>query len=67
MQWRPEFDPGLGVCPGEGNGNPLQYLFLPGEFKGQRSLEGYSQWGHKELDTTENEHGINKLFSIFFI
>ena len=25
--------------------------FLPGEF--QRSLRGYSPWGHKELDTTE--------------
>ena len=28
-------------------------VFLPGEFQGQRSLEGYSPWGHKELDTTE--------------
>ena len=27
--------------------------FLPGEFHGQRSLEGYSPWGHKEWDTTE--------------
>ena len=27
--------------------------FLPGESCGQRSLEGYSLWGHKELDTTE--------------
>ena len=24
-----------------------------GEFHGQRSLEGYSPWGHKESDTTE--------------
>ena len=28
-------------------------VFLPGEFHGQRSLEGYSPWGHKDLDTTE--------------
>ena len=28
-------------------------VFLPGEFQGQRSLEGYSPWGHKELDRTE--------------
>ena len=28
-------------------------LFLPGESHGQRSLEGYSQWGHKESDRTE--------------
>ena len=28
-------------------------VFLPGEFHGQRSLAGYSPWGHKELDVTE--------------
>ena len=28
-------------------------LFLPGEFHGQRSLAGYSSWGCKESDTTE--------------
>ena len=28
-------------------------VFLPGEFQGQRSLVGYSQWGPKEIDTTE--------------
>ena len=28
-------------------------IFWPGEFQGQRSLAGYSQWGLKELDTTE--------------
>ena len=27
-------------------------VFLPGESHGQRSLRGYSPWGHKELDTT---------------
>ena len=26
---------------------------LPGEFHGQRSLEGYSPWGHKESDMSE--------------
>ena len=26
---------------------------LPGESHGQRSLAGYSPWGHKESDTTE--------------
>ena len=26
--------------------------FLPGESHGQRSLVGYSPWGHKEADTT---------------
>ena len=28
-------------------------VFLPGEFYGQRSLAGYSPYGHKELDMTE--------------
>ena len=28
-------------------------IFLPGEFHGQGSLEGYSSWDHKESDTTE--------------
>ena len=28
-------------------------VFLPREFHGQRSLAGYSTWGPKELDTTE--------------
>ena len=28
-------------------------VFLPEEFHGQRSLTGYSPWGHKESDTTK--------------
>ena len=28
-------------------------VFWPGEFHGQRSLPGYSQWGRKESDMTE--------------
>ena len=27
-------------------------VFLQGEFHGQRSLVGYSPWGHKKLDMT---------------
>ena len=27
-------------------------IFMPEEFHGQRSLEGYSPWGHKQSDTT---------------
>ena len=42
--------PGLGRSPREGNSNTV---FLLGEFHGQRSLAGYSPWGHKELDRTE--------------
>ena len=42
--------PELGRFPGGGHGKPLRY---PGESHGQRSLVGYSPWGHKESDTTE--------------
>ena len=34
-------------------------VFLPGEFHGQRSLEGYSPWGHKESDMTERLNWLN--------
>ena len=44
--------PGLGRPPGGGHGNPLQYSCLENPH-GQRSLAGYSPWGHKELDMTE--------------
>ena len=44
--------PGLGRSPGEGHDNPLPYSFLK-KSHGQRSLESYSSWDHKELDTTE--------------
>ena len=31
-------------------------VFLTGKFHAQRSLAGYSPWGHKELDMTESTH-----------
>ena len=37
--------------PLEGEWQPTP--FLPWKFHGQRSLEGSSPWGHKELDMTE--------------
>ena len=43
--------PRLGRPPGEGHGNPLQYSCLENS-QGQRSLEGCSPWGRKELDTS---------------
>ena len=43
---------GSGRSPGEGNGNPLQYSCLENPH-GQRSLAGYSPWGCKESDMTE--------------
>ena len=48
--------PGSGRSPGGGHSNPV---FLPGESHGQRSLAGYSPWGHKESDMSEvTEHSI---------
>ena len=44
-------NPGLGRSLGEGMATHSS--FLPREFHGQRSLEGYSSWGHKESDVTE--------------
>ena len=44
--------PGSGRSPGEGSGLPTP-VFLPGEFYGQRSMVGYSPWGHRESDMTE--------------
>ena len=43
---------GLGRSPGGGHGNPLQYSCLE-KPHGQKSLAGYSPWGHKESDMTE--------------
>ena len=42
-------------------------VFLPGEFHEQRSLEGYSPWGRKESDMTEQlalslSHNNNEPF-----
>jgi len=48
----PEFDPWVGKIPWRREWQPTP-VFLPGEFHGQRSLEGYSLWGRKELDAIE--------------
>ena len=45
--------PALGRSPGGGHDHPLQYSCLENPH-GQRSLVGYSPWGHKELDMTEH-------------
>ena len=47
----PGLIPGSGRSLGEANGNPL--IVLPGKFHGQRSLLGYSPYGHKESGTNE--------------
>ena len=54
------FDPWVGKIPWRRERLPTP-VFWPGEFHGQRSLTGYSPWGHKESDTTERL----SLFLIF--
>ena len=49
---RPGFNPGVGKIPWRWEWLHT-LVFLPGEFHGQRSLEGYSLWGLKESDLTE--------------
>ena len=47
--------PGSGRCPGEGNGNPLQYYCLENPMD-RGVWEDPSPWGPKESDTTERLH-----------
>ena len=44
--------PGQGRSPGDGNDNPLQYSCL-GNPMDREAWKGYSPWGHKELDRTQ--------------
>ena len=49
LQWRrPRFDPWVGKIPWKRSWQPTP-VFLPGESHGQRSLAGYSPWGHKRV------------------
>ena len=43
------FDPWVGKMPWRREWQPSP-VFFPGESQRQRSLVGYSPWGHKELD-----------------
>ena len=50
------FDPWVRKIPWRRKWQPT-LVFLPGKSQGQRSLVGYSPWGCKESDTTEQtEH-----------
>ena len=51
----PGFVPWVGKIPWRRKWQPTP-VFLPGQSHGQRSLVGYSPWGHKELDVTERLH-----------
>ena len=43
------------------NGKKPTPVFLPGEFHGQRSLVGYSPWGHKKSDTIKRLRQVQIL------
>ena len=46
-------DPWIGMIPWRRKWLPTP-VFLPGEFHRQRSLEGYSPWGNKRVQTLSN-------------
>ena len=52
---RPTFNPWVRKIPWRRKWQPAPVL-LPGKLHGQRSLLGYSSWGHKELDTLRDFH-----------
>ena len=63
---RRRFDPWVGKIPWRRARQPTP-VFLPGESHGQRSLVGYSPWGHKESDTneaTEHAQGSKKMLEL---
>ena len=41
-------------------------VVLPGKSHGQRSLVGYSPWGHKKSDTTERLHFTHSVLTMGF-
>ena len=59
---RPGFDSWVGKIPWRREWLPIP-VFLPGKVYGQRSLTGYSLWGHKKSDcatsTTTEFHPIH--------
>ena len=56
--------PGYGRSSGEGNGNPLQFSCLENSMDGE--ILGYSSWGRKESDMTEQFHfHLHNLLILF--
>ena len=56
-----KFDPWVRKIPWRRKWQPTPVLLL-GKLHGWRSLVGYSQWGRKELDTTDQLHFKYALF-----
>ena len=59
--------PGLGRCPGEGNGYPLQYSCLGNPM--DRSLAGYSPWSRKRVghNLVTKQHVYSTVILILLI
>ena len=51
------FDPWVRKIPWRRKWQPTP-VFWPGKFHGQRSLVGYSPWGHNESDT-QQQHSVS--------
>ena len=62
----PEFDLWIGKIPWRRKWRPLP-VFLPGKFHGQRRLAGYTSWGRKESDMTEQLSTHPGIISTAFI
>ena len=45
--------------------HPSTPIFLPGKFHGQRSLAGYSPWGRRQRDMTEQLRAFRKTGPFF--
>ena len=54
------FSPWVGKIPWRRKWQPTP-VFLPGKSHGQRSLVGYSPWGCKEWDMTEQHQALSEL------
>ena len=52
--------PGSARSPGEGNGHSST---LAWKIPGQRNLVGYSPWGRKKLDMTEQLHFLSLIYT----
>ena len=62
---RAGFDAWVGKIPWRRKWQPTP-VFLPGKSRGWRSLAGYSPWGHKESEITEQLHFHYSVFGYLF-
>ena len=59
------FDPWVGKIPWRREWQQTP-VFLPRKSQGQRRLAGYSPWGHKKSDMTQQLNDTKVLTSIFY-